>query len=70
MPSKGYLFSSYWSRARIYPKTLKTVQAIPLALHCLTEIEGKTLILKTPYAAVTGFGEIGLVMTWKAPRDD
>jgi hypothetical protein len=35
-------------------KTLKTIQATAISLGCFPEFEGKTLLLKTPYASITG----------------
>lgn len=44
------------------PKNLK---AIPIALCSLPEIEGKEPIAKETHALDTGFGGMGLELTWK-----
>lgn len=44
-------------------KLSKTIQATAVAPGCLPELEGETLLLKTPYTLATGLRKINLVMT-------
>lgn len=48
------LFLICWSRESKIPP--KTTQAIAVALCGLPEVEGKSLLLKTPYILNTGLG--------------
>lgn len=40
----------------------------PIALGCLPEFKGKTLLLNTPHTLDTGFGGIMAELTWKPPQ--
>lgn len=41
----------------------KITQAIAIAFDCLSEFEGKTLLLKTGHTSDTGLGEIKMKLT-------
>lgn len=43
---------SFQDVGRGIQESLKTVQAIAAAFSCLSEVEGKSLLLKTPHASL------------------
>ena len=48
-------------------QTLKTAQAVAIALGSLLELDGKTLMQKEPQRLFTGHGKIKLVLTESVP---
>lgn len=53
----------YWSGRPQEPQ----IQVIAIILVCPTELDGKTLFLKTPHTLVSGHTEINLKLTGKLP---
>lgn len=53
----GYLFLSYWSIGSHRPQTLQTIAIVPYTL----ELDGKSLLLKTPHTWVIVLEESKLV---------
>lgn len=49
------------------PEVPKIMLDIATVLSCLPKLDGKTPLLKTPYALVTGHSKTKLEESWKLP---
>lgn len=66
-PRTGHEKPRFKLSVRIVQVTRKTIQIIDVAHGCISEIKGKSLMLKTLHIVEMGLGRMELALTWKPP---
>lgn len=57
--------ASLWANGHRWPRDTTMTQAIAIALGCPQHLDGKSLLLKTPYTLVTRYRDVCLQLTRK-----